>query len=129
MKHTDVTDWDSNYSGNTPMLLKKTQITTSFHMQQGGEGEFECYLSFYKLFPLTYLIIDIEYNDILSRARLTRSMWRLTDTPSQARTVMCLLYCTVLYCTVLYCTVLYCTVLYCTVLYCTVLYCTVLYCS
>ena len=42
----------------TRMLLEKTRMTTSCHIHQGGGGEFECFsvhLSFYKLFPLSYL--------------------------------------------------------------------------
>ena len=34
----DVTDWDSNYSKITQMLLKKTQITTAWAQHQGEEG-------------------------------------------------------------------------------------------
>ena len=34
----DVTDWDSNCSEKTQMLLKKTQRSTSLAQHQGGEG-------------------------------------------------------------------------------------------
>ena len=52
----DVTDWDSNYGKSNQMLLRKTQIKTPCHANQGGEkgnlSAFSVHLSFYKLFPL-----------------------------------------------------------------------------
>ena len=47
---------DSNYGEITQMLLKKTQITTSCHVNQGGGrgnmSAFSVHLSFIKFFPL-----------------------------------------------------------------------------
>ena len=34
----DVTDWDSTHGKKTQMLLKKTQMTTSCHRNQGRGG-------------------------------------------------------------------------------------------